>query len=100
LGNEGFLYRDVYATKKQIVDTTVNFTGTWAMDKVYSENFGDTTGSNAASAILLFDRVLSDITLFGRASTEMQCNAPAGFCIMPAGADFICASVSHSVNAA
>lgn len=40
-----------FAPAVQIFDTTLNFTGTWAMDKVYPENFGDTTGSNAAPAI-------------------------------------------------
>jgi hypothetical protein len=35
----------------QIFDSTINFSGTWNLEKVYAENFGDTTGSNAAPAI-------------------------------------------------
>jgi hypothetical protein len=35
----------------QVFDSTIQFSGTWNLEKVYAENFGDTTGSNAAPAI-------------------------------------------------
>jgi len=35
----------------QCFDATINFSGTWKMEKVYAENFGDTNGTNAAPAI-------------------------------------------------
>jgi hypothetical protein len=31
----------------QVFDSTINFSGTWRMEKVYAENFGDTNVSNA-----------------------------------------------------
>ena len=35
----------------QVFDSTINFSGTWKMDTVYAENFGDTNTSNSAPAI-------------------------------------------------
>ena len=34
-----------------VFDTTINFSGTWKMEKVYAENFGDTNVANAAPVI-------------------------------------------------
>ncbi|MDR3266843.1 MAG: hypothetical protein LBT24_04645, partial [Tannerella sp.] len=35
----------------QVFDSTIQFSGTWKMEKVFAENFGDTNGSNVAPAI-------------------------------------------------
>ena len=35
----------------QVFDANISFSGTWKMEKVFAENFGDTNGANAAPAI-------------------------------------------------
>jgi len=60
----------------QIFDSTIQFSGTWKMEKVYAENFGDTNGSNSDIAInkaLKFSNISGCIVqLLGKVYTITQ----------------------------